>query len=137
MFSFQTKINIPSLFIVCGDHGMKDSGGHGGATKEETLVPIVTIGTSCPPETNGEPRQIAQIDLASTLSVLLGVPIPSSNLGTVSLDILNDLPVQKKLFILYYNAQQLLNNFKEIPNYKAEGKFFSLLRIYLVLELEN
>lgn len=118
-----TKINIPSLFIVCGDHGMKDSGGHGGATKEETLVPIVTIGTSCPPETNGEPRQIAQIDLASTLSVLLGVPIPSSNLGTVSLDILNDLPVQKKLFILYYNAQQLLNNFKEIPNYKAEEAY--------------
>ncbi|XP_051156691.1 GPI ethanolamine phosphate transferase 2 [Leptopilina boulardi] len=117
-----TKNNIPSLFIVCGDHGMKDSGGHGGATLEETLVPIVTIGTSCQ-ETNNEPRQIAQIDLASTLSVLLGVPIPSSNLGTVSLEILNDLPVQKKLFVLYYNSQQLLNNFKEIPNYKSQQAY--------------
>lgn len=111
---------------------MKDSGGHGGATLEETLVPIVTIGTSCQ-ETNNEPRQIAQIDLASTLSVLLGVPIPSSNLGTVSLEILNDLPVQKKLFVLYYNSQQLLNNFKEIPNYKSQRKcfiFFSYLLIF-------
>ena len=100
---------------------MKDSGGHGGATLEETLVPIITIGASCP-EKKSEPRQIAQIDLASTLSVILGIPIPSSNLGTVSLDILDNLPIQKKLFVLYYNSKQLLNNFKELPNYKAQRR---------------
>ncbi|XP_033215579.1 GPI ethanolamine phosphate transferase 2-like [Belonocnema kinseyi] len=114
--------NIPSLFIVCGDHGMADSGGHGGATLEETLVPIVTIGASCP-QKNREPRKIAQIDLASTLSIILGIPIPSSNLGTVSLDILDDLPAQKKLFVLYYNSKQLVNNFKELPNYKEQQAY--------------
>ena len=111
------------MFIVCGDHGMKDSGGHGGATSEETLVPVIVIGASCPRK-ESDSHKIAQIDLAATLSVILGVPIPSSNLGTVSLEMLDDLPFQKKLFILYYNSRQLLTSFKKFPNYKAQRKFF-------------
>lgn len=37
----------PSLLVVTGDHGMKNSGGHGGATPEETLVPFIVFGRTC------------------------------------------------------------------------------------------
>lgn len=36
--------------VVCGDHGMKDSGGHGGSTAGETVVGFVSIGIPCSPE---------------------------------------------------------------------------------------
>nr|CAD7430887.1 unnamed protein product [Timema monikensis] len=45
---------LPSAMVVCGDHGMKDSGSHGGASLEEVLVPIVTIGLNCPGQ---DPRE--------------------------------------------------------------------------------
>ena len=32
-----------SLILVCGDHGMSDHGGHGGASEKEVLVPAVFI----------------------------------------------------------------------------------------------
>ncbi|XP_049963220.1 GPI ethanolamine phosphate transferase 2 isoform X1 [Schistocerca serialis cubense] len=37
----------PSLMVICGDHGMKDSGGHGGASLPEITVPIIAVGQSC------------------------------------------------------------------------------------------
>lgn len=33
--------------MICADHGMKDSGGHGGSTMAEVLVPLVTLGVPC------------------------------------------------------------------------------------------
>ncbi|GFO34827.1 GPI ethanolamine phosphate transferase 2, partial [Plakobranchus ocellatus] len=33
----------PSLLIVCGDHGMSDQGGHGGATPSEISVPLIFL----------------------------------------------------------------------------------------------
>ena len=32
-----------SLILVCGDHGMSDHGGHGGASDKETMVPALFI----------------------------------------------------------------------------------------------
>ena len=31
--------------IVCGDHGMSDQGGHGGATESEIKVPVIFLRT--------------------------------------------------------------------------------------------
>ncbi|XP_053996555.1 GPI ethanolamine phosphate transferase 2 isoform X1 [Hylaeus anthracinus] len=109
--------NESSLFIICGDHGMKDSGGHGGSTTSETTVPFIAIGGEC---TNNHFTEVSQIDIASTLSTIMGVPIPFYNLGTVFTDTLYDLPVSKKLFILYYNAKQVFNHFQKLPDYKSE-----------------
>lgn len=47
-FFLQDKyFGLPSVLVVCGDHGMKNSGSHGGATLEEVLVPLVIIGDVC------------------------------------------------------------------------------------------
>ncbi|XP_078036093.1 phosphatidylinositol glycan anchor biosynthesis class G [Augochlora pura] len=111
--------NDSSLFIICGDHGMKDSGGHGGSTISETVVPFIAIGGKCMQHDNHF-TEITQIDIASTLSTVLGVPIPHSNVGSVFLDSLYDLPVSKKLYVLYYNAKQVFSHFQQLTDYKSE-----------------
>lgn len=34
------KSELPSVLIVCGDHGMRDNGGHGGSSTGEVVVPL-------------------------------------------------------------------------------------------------
>ena len=31
------------VILICGDHGMSDQGGHGGASTSETHVPVVLV----------------------------------------------------------------------------------------------
>lgn len=90
------------LFVVTGDHGMKDSGGHGGATFAETNVPFVVSGTKCVNDS------IEQTDIASTLSVLMGVNIPSSSVGKLSVNLLNSSNFYRILYSLLYNSDVLL-----------------------------
>ncbi|XP_001607537.2 GPI ethanolamine phosphate transferase 2 [Nasonia vitripennis] len=111
-----------TVFIVCGDHGMKDSGGHGGATLEETLVPLMVFGKSCSNKKNPNDH-ISQIDIAPTLSVLLGTPIPSTSLGTIVLDLMTDLSLSQKLFALYYNAEQLFLKYQKFSDYQYTGTY--------------
>ena len=35
--------SLPSLIVVCGDHGMIDQGGHGGASPGEISTPIILL----------------------------------------------------------------------------------------------
>ncbi|XP_043527407.1 GPI ethanolamine phosphate transferase 2 isoform X3 [Frieseomelitta varia] len=119
--------NDSTVFIICGDHGMKDSGGHGGSTVSETTVPFVIIGTKNHQNYIKDPIEISQIDIASTLSVILGVPIPYSNIGTIFLDALYDLPISKKLFILYYNSKQVFNHFQKLVGYESEYAYHKYL----------
>ncbi|GAW09775.1 phosphoethanolamine n-methyltransferase [Lentinula edodes] len=91
-----------TLLIVLGDHGMDHSGDHGGDGELETsaavwiyskgielfddhigsipseLVPFTTF-----PNAESPYRHIQQIDLVPTISLLLGLPIPFNNLGSV------------------------------------------------------
>ena len=87
-----------TLLVVLGDHGMDRKGNHGGDGDLEvsaglwiylkgSALSANDVPTShLPHETlPGEPsphRSIQQIDLVPTLSLLLGPPIPFSNLGT-------------------------------------------------------
>ncbi|XP_011053119.1 PREDICTED: GPI ethanolamine phosphate transferase 2 isoform X2 [Acromyrmex echinatior] len=109
----------PTLFIVCGDHGIKDSGGHGGSTPEETTVPIITIGgTMCIYEDTELkiPIKVQQLDIAVTLSAALGLPIPSTSLGSVFLDYIYNLQDDKRLFLLNYNSRQLFDHYQKFTN---------------------
>lgn len=115
----QNENGDPTLFIICGDHGMKDSGGHGGATLQETTVPVIAIGANCS-KSHTRPKKIAQLDMAATLSVILGLPIPYSNFGSVALDLLDNLPISRKLFALYYNAKQVHTQFKKLTDYSYQ-----------------
>lgn len=100
-------IDEETLLVVLGDHGMDDKGNHGGDSEMETssalwlyskgpalINPAVVQGKdtssifkSLPtytfPKSTLPLRQINQIDIVPTLALLLGVPIPYNNLGSV------------------------------------------------------
>lgn len=100
---------------------MKDSGGHGGSTPQETTVPFITIGgTRCSRQDDGGSIEIEQLDVAATLSTVLGLPIPSTNLGSVFLDSIYDLDDAKWLFLLYYNSRQVFNRFRKLAHRESQ-----------------
>ncbi|KAG6820864.1 hypothetical protein H0H93_010691 [Arthromyces matolae] len=91
-----------TLLVVLGDHGMDLSGDHGGDGAHETSAalwvyskgPAITQAHLYPPPsgllrytyfpgTTVRHRNIQQIDILPTLSLLLGLPIPYNNLGSV------------------------------------------------------
>ena len=89
-----------ALLLFFGDHGMTDDGNHGGATKAETDAAFFAYSPApifpprdvvwddgkevCAATTQAStPRLVAQIDLVPTLSLLLGLPIPFSNIGGI------------------------------------------------------
>ena len=83
-----------TLLVLCGDHGMNDAGNHGGSTEGETSTALVFISPKlrsisgrleCP---IGRPagtfdyyEKVEQSDIAPTLAMLLGFPIPRNSLG--------------------------------------------------------
>ena len=72
--------DVSSLLVLCGDHGMSDVGSHGGSSLAETSTPLVFMSPLF--ERHGgeafSGKQVQQIDLAPTLSLLLGLPIPQN-----------------------------------------------------------
>ncbi|KAJ4479952.1 hypothetical protein J3R30DRAFT_3288193 [Lentinula aciculospora] len=91
-----------TLLVVLGDHGMDRSGDHGGDGELETSaaiwiyskgveliddhigsIPSDVVPYTTFPNAESPHRHIQQIDLVPTLSLLLGLPIPFNNLGSV------------------------------------------------------
>ncbi|XP_060092254.1 GPI ethanolamine phosphate transferase 3 [Heteronotia binoei] len=74
-----------TLLIVAGDHGMTGTGDHGGDSEDELDAALFVYSKAPlfqnpPPE---EPETVPQVNLVPTLALLLGVPIPYSNIGEV------------------------------------------------------
>lgn len=62
---------------------------------------------------------INQIDLAATLSLVLGHPIPKNSFGILAMDILGHLDLEKKLKAAFINAQRLRDVAAEsCPNFE-------------------
>lgn len=90
------------LLLVTGDHGMKDTGSHGGSTYPETHVPLAVVGgAAC------ASLKAAQPDIVATLSVLLGLPIPAANVGAVIPGLLAGFDAHRLLYALRYSCLQL------------------------------
>jgi len=92
--AMETQGHLQSaLFVLCGDHGMNDSGNHGGSSAGETAPALIFISpkfqgkqmhNDSPVEASEEfryYRTVEQSDITPTVAGLLGVPIPLNNLG--------------------------------------------------------
>ncbi|KAG1882564.1 hypothetical protein F4604DRAFT_1901989 [Suillus subluteus] len=99
-------VDDDTLLIMLGDHGMDKMGNHGGDnvletmstfwiyskvplslpdyTIPEAILPVITF-----PGTPVPHRHIQQMDLVPTISLLLDLPIPFNNLGTVIPELFN------------------------------------------------
>ncbi|XP_054842576.1 GPI ethanolamine phosphate transferase 3 [Eublepharis macularius] len=78
-----------TLLLVAGDHGMTSTGDHGGESEDEVNAALFVYSKAplfqdLPPQ---EPETVPQVNLVPTLALLLGVPIPYSNIGEVMADL--------------------------------------------------
>ncbi|XP_033108786.1 GPI ethanolamine phosphate transferase 3-like isoform X2 [Anneissia japonica] len=77
-----------TLLLVFGDHGMTGTGDHGGDSNDELTAGLFIYSQKDLRKLNpglamNAYRSISQIDLVPSLSLLLGIPVPFSNLGMV------------------------------------------------------
>ncbi|XP_015108487.1 GPI ethanolamine phosphate transferase 3 [Diachasma alloeum] len=85
----QVLDNHTVLFVV-GDHGMTESGDHGGDSPSEVEAAMFVYSKRpLQDQTQMENfRTVNQVDIVPTFSAILGTPIPFSNIGAVILDAL-------------------------------------------------
>jgi GPI ethanolamine phosphate transferase 3 subunit O len=134
-----------TLLVVMGDHGMDRKGDHGGDGDHETSAATwiyskytsLASGHITPPQSlattttfPGAPlphRSIQQIDLVPTLSLLLGLPIPFNNLGTVIPELFcrgnNDTILSEALRL---NANQVKDYFEAYRSSPSGGELDSV-----------
>ncbi|PKN90387.1 MAG: hypothetical protein CVU45_02850, partial [Chloroflexi bacterium HGW-Chloroflexi-7] len=72
--------------VVFSDHGQIDAGGHGGQDPACLLEPFVIVGAGVNP---GQYSDIQMVDIAPTLSALLGINLPASTQGEVQTSMLS------------------------------------------------
>ena len=84
------RMSRESLLLVMGDHGMTRSGDHGGDSPDEVTAGLFAYSPGWKVRMGNDSvvRSVSQVDLVPTLSLLMGVPIPYSNLGSVILDLI-------------------------------------------------
>lgn len=127
-----TSLEKDMMLFVIGDHGMTETGDHGGDSLNEVEAAMFVYSTT--PLTEGltnnddDDNSVNQIDLVPTLASILGTPIPYSNLGSVILDCL-PRQVGETTGQLLYLLQSLWRNVaqtkKYIETYSADTYLFS------------
>jgi len=92
-------IDDDTTLVILGDHGMDALGTHGGGSIDETSTAIVAFHkkgfqkykqtnlTQVMRSINETVLSVKQQDIAPTLSMLMGIPIPFSNMGQMINDI--------------------------------------------------
>nr|XP_015837704.1 PREDICTED: GPI ethanolamine phosphate transferase 2 isoform X2 [Tribolium castaneum] len=92
-----------AILMVTGDHGMRDSGGHGGSTHPETNVPFIVLGVPCINDS------FAQIDIPANLAILQNFDVPTTSIGQLHKSLLSHLQQSEFLQALRYNTFLLTN----------------------------
>jgi len=99
-----------TLFVVLGDHGMTESGNHGGSSSQETDTAAIFLTPSISSYSNGEGLRVEQVDLVPTISLLLGLPVPAGSTGALA-------PSLVPLLSSEANLQCMLRaNFKQLSS---------------------
>ncbi|XP_065873888.1 uncharacterized protein [Euphorbia lathyris] len=99
-----------TLLVVVSDHGMTDSGNHGGSSFEETdsLALFIGLKKDVSEYASASYNSVLQVDIAPTLALLFGVPIPKNNVGVLISETFDSLPDHQRLRALELNSWQLL-----------------------------
>ncbi|XP_011872459.1 PREDICTED: GPI ethanolamine phosphate transferase 3 isoform X2 [Vollenhovia emeryi] len=116
------------LFVV-GDHGMTETGDHGGDSPNEVEAAMFVYSTTPLLKGFAVNDSVNQIDLVPTLASILGTPIPFSNLGSVILDCLPSRADEVAAGQLLYPLHSLWKNVAQtkqyIEIYSADTYLFS------------
>ncbi|XP_075459810.1 GPI ethanolamine phosphate transferase 2, catalytic subunit isoform X4 [Ascaphus truei] len=134
----------PSLLVICGDHGMSETGSHGGSSDEEVDTPLVLISSAFERKSGAAklPEIVQQTDLAPTLAIVLGVPISRNSLGMLIHPVVKQKTMREQLRFFHLNGHQLCKLLWEnVDTYdkdagveqfkKAETSHGNWIKIYL------
>ncbi|XP_053433475.1 GPI ethanolamine phosphate transferase 2 isoform X3 [Nycticebus coucang] len=116
----------PSLLVLCGDHGMSDTGSHGASSTGEVNTPLILISSAFErkPGDIRHPKRVQQTDLAATLAIGLGVPIPKDSVGSLIFPVVEARPMRDQLRFLHLNTVQLSKLLQEnVPSYEKDPGF--------------
>nr|KAF6501913.1 phosphatidylinositol glycan anchor biosynthesis class G [Molossus molossus] len=116
----------PSLLVLCGDHGMSANGGHGASSVEETNTALLLISSAFErrPGDVRPPKLVQQTDLAATLAIGLGLPIPKHSVGRLLSPVIEGRAMREQLRFLHLNTVQLSRLLQEnVPSYEREPGF--------------
>ncbi|XP_069482908.1 GPI ethanolamine phosphate transferase 3 [Ambystoma mexicanum] len=104
-----------TLLVVMGDHGMTDTGDHGGDSEKEVNAALFVY-SKIPlfdERLPKKPEAVPQVNLVPTLALLLGIPIPFSNIGMVMADLFSSYgdedfsPSYAQALAYHINSQQV------------------------------
>ncbi|KAI3385845.1 hypothetical protein SNEBB_000601 [Seison nebaliae] len=125
------KVKSKELLIVLGDHGMTNYGDHGGDSHLEKRTTTLFYSPQWKfDETVSEFTEITQIDLVPTISSLMNVNIPYSNLGILIPSIFHDSSKQYRTY-LKKNYRQILNYLNNYPSLKNRINHMQYIHILL------
>ncbi|XP_053073724.1 GPI ethanolamine phosphate transferase 2 isoform X8 [Acinonyx jubatus] len=105
---------------------MSETGSHGASSMEEVNTPLILISSAFErkPGDIRHPKHVQQTDLAATLAIGLGLPIPENSVGSLLFPSIEGRPVREQLRFLHLNAVQLSKLLQEnVPSYKKEPGF--------------
>ena len=125
----ESEMGEETLVVLCSDHGMTHAGGHGGASLDETSTVFALLSQKLRSTSEHERGRVIdregsvmQVDIATTLSVLLGVTIPCRTSGSVIQHPLRR--VGGVLFELWGHRQALLQRLTLLEEW--DSAFYSL-----------
>ncbi|XP_047422400.1 GPI ethanolamine phosphate transferase 2 isoform X3 [Sciurus carolinensis] len=126
LLSKERETLSPSLLVLCGDHGMSETGSHGASSTEEVSTPLILISSAFErrPGDIRHPKRVQQTDLAATLAIGLGLPIPKDSVGSLLFPVVEGKPVREQLRFLHLNTVQLSKLLQEnMPSYEKDPGF--------------
>uniref|UniRef100_A0A671Y9C8 Phosphatidylinositol glycan anchor biosynthesis class G (EMM blood group) n=1 Tax=Sparus aurata TaxID=8175 RepID=A0A671Y9C8_SPAAU len=125
LISKEAEGSLPYLLVLCGDHGMSETGSHGGSSEPEVNTPLVLISPAFKRKVGMEkPGVVEQVDLTPTLALGLGLPISQNSVGRLIPGVLDETSLRDQLRFLHLNGHQLSCLLKDsILNYEKEAGF--------------
>lgn len=125
LVSKEAEGSLPYLLVLCGDHGMSETGSHGGSSEPEVNTALVLISPAFKRKTGMEkPGVVEQVDLAPTLALGLGLPISQNSVGRVIPGVLEESSLRDQLRFLHLNGHQLSCLLRDsTPDYTKEAGF--------------
>ncbi|XP_060076738.1 GPI ethanolamine phosphate transferase 3-like isoform X2 [Ylistrum balloti] len=142
-----SRMKDDTILFVMGDHGMTITGDHGGDSMDELEAglfiysPVQITSPSSASQTDVF-ETISQTDFVPTLALLMGVPIPFSNLGRIITDLFNHCPwwgtSTSKLKQVFHAVKALRLNAIQVSRYlKAYAQVSSDFPINKYYELDS
>ncbi|MBN3303808.1 PIGG transferase, partial [Amia calva] len=143
LISKESEGSLSNLLMLCGDHGMSETGSHGGSSEHEVNTPLVLISPAFKRKVGFEtPQSVEQVDVTPTLSLGLGLPISQNNVGRLILPVFEESSLRDRLRFLHLNGLQLSHlikdstpSFEKDPGYEqfriAEKSHGNWMKLYL------